>query len=171
MSLVWNASLWTKFESSLHVARCTCALLAWCLVARGLWPYLTYESTLLHMHAHNRRYGYDLQQRPVVWVRGNVKDYKRLNVALELAMHVLVVEAALSMLPDGVTEVSLVADASGLGIRTVSPSLMQVKRVLVVLHCRLRGALRALTWNDACLLFRLCAYTAGLVANPGEWLS
>ena len=71
-------------------------------------------------------YGYDTAQRPICWVRSRLKDYKRLNVAKEIAMHVLIMEAAASCMPPGVTEVTIIADASGLGVRSVSPSLMKV---------------------------------------------
>lgn len=77
-------------------------------------------------------HGYDVANRPVLWVRPHLKDYSRLDVKAEVALHVLMLDTGVRLMPPGVTEIAIVADAAQLGLRTVSVSLMRaLLKVLV----------------------------------------
>ena len=69
--------------------------------------------------------GYDVHGRPVLFVRAARKNYADLNVAKQVAMHVLMLETGVQFMPPGVTQFVLCADASDLGLRSVSLSLMK----------------------------------------------
>ena len=75
-------------------------------------------------------------------------------------MHVIMIEAAVSLMPPGVTEATIVADASGLGVRQMSPSLMKVRHAASApadhkaMACHVVPTTmlcRSASWPDACI--------------------
>jgi hypothetical protein len=71
-------------------------------------------------------HGFDRQGRPLLWVRPALKGWRGMNRRRELLAHVALLEAGLQLLlPRGVLQFALVADARGLGLSTFDPSLMR----------------------------------------------
>ena len=72
-------------------------------------------------------HGFDRQGRPLLWVRPARKGWRGMDRRREVLAHVALLEAGLSelLLPRGVLQFALVADARGLGLSTFDPSLMR----------------------------------------------
>jgi len=87
-------------------------------------------------------YGYDRIGHPIVWVRPKLLDYKRINVPMELKMHMLFLEMGIKLMMQGkITSFTLVADAKDLGVKDFDYSLMAglVELVTTVYPDRLEG--------------------------------
>eukprot|EP00051_Salpingoeca_urceolata_P002203 m.48085 g.48085 ORF g.48085 m.48085 type:complete len:558 (-) comp11968_c0_seq1:256-1929(-) len=69
--------------------------------------------------------GYDPEGRPVLWVRPLLKDWKNISVAEELRLHAMMIDHGISMMPEQVHSMVLVADATGMGLSQASPALMK----------------------------------------------
>jgi hypothetical protein len=91
---------------------------------------------------------------------GQVKDYARFNLDLELQMHVAMLEFGVTTMPPGVTTFIIIADSSNLGVKQISLGLMQVGAdtlccPFVVLPVRRRGLV--LSWLLRLLLWTVLA--------------
>jgi hypothetical protein len=72
-------------------------------------------------------YGYDFENRPILWVRPKLKDWKHMSSIREneIRAHVYMIEVGCKyFMPPGVTTFTLVADAARLGPREVDLRLM-----------------------------------------------
>ena len=70
--------------------------------------------------------GYDRERRPMLWVRPKLKKWRGMDREREVLAHVALIEAGLQLLlPPGVTQFVLVADAAGLGFTHFDASLMR----------------------------------------------
>jgi len=58
-------------------------------------------------------YGYDHARRPILWARPQRKDYDNLNVENQLLLHIQLIEQGIKLMPRGVTDFTIVADARG----------------------------------------------------------
>jgi hypothetical protein len=89
--------------------------------------------------------GYDVKRRPILWVRPKLKNWKQLDVAKETAMHILLIETCLhQLMPTGVTQFCLVADARGVGFGQMNVKMMKsLLKVLTTGYPDRLGALAA----------------------------
>lgn len=70
-------------------------------------------------------YGCDTEQRPILWVRPQKKDWKNIDVELEGRLHVFMIEYGIRHMPKGVTCFTVVADAANMGMSQANPTLMK----------------------------------------------
>ena len=70
-------------------------------------------------------HGVDRGGRPILWVRNCLKNWGRINVDAEIAMHRKILDGTIRGMPPGVTQFRIVADATGLGFRQMNLSLMR----------------------------------------------
>ena len=57
-------------------------------------------------------HGYDVEGRPVIWLRCNRKPWMIPDVAAEVSLYILVSDFAIAMMPEGVTDFVVVSDSS-----------------------------------------------------------
>jgi len=73
-------------------------------------------------------YGYDFQNRPILWVRAKLKDWGSMSARrdLEVRAHVYLLELGCRrFMPPGVTTYTIVTDSAGLGMQQVDLRLMR----------------------------------------------
>ncbi|CAK4150598.1 unnamed protein product [Aphanomyces euteiches] len=71
-------------------------------------------------------YGYDRHNRPVIWTRPKLKNWGKMDTALEIRAHVFMVELGIKhFMPPGVTTFTLVTDCRDVGYREVDIRLMK----------------------------------------------
>lgn len=89
-------------------------------------------------------FGYDLERRPILWVRSSVKDWKHYNTHDELAMHLhLLDQAILHYMPEGVSQFCLIAEAELTwgAIKTSRQSIAFFKQLSLALRTCYSGRL------------------------------
>lgn len=72
-------------------------------------------------------YGYDFQNRPILWVRGRLKDWKHMSQHrdAEIKAHIFLLEAcSRKLMPPGSTTYTVVTDSSKLGVSQMDLRLM-----------------------------------------------
>lgn len=57
-------------------------------------------------------HGYDIEGRPVIWLRCNRKPWMIPDVAAEVALYILLSDFAISVMPEGITDFVVVSDSS-----------------------------------------------------------
>lgn len=77
-------------------------------------------------------HGYDFERRPILWVRAQLKDWSKLKTEDEVFAHVTMIDAMIRHMAVGVTTFVVVSDASNIGLRQVSISLMRELMKLLV---------------------------------------
>ncbi|KAH7474593.1 CRAL-TRIO domain-containing protein C3H8.02 [Phytophthora ramorum] len=73
-------------------------------------------------------YGYDFQNRPILWVRAKLKDWTAMSSRrdVEVRAHVYLLELGCRLfMPPGVTTYTIVTDSAGLGMAQVDLRLMR----------------------------------------------
>ncbi|KAE8911331.1 hypothetical protein PF005_g12469 [Phytophthora fragariae] len=73
-------------------------------------------------------YGYDFQNRPILWVRAKLKDWDTMSSRrdIEIRAHVFLLELGCRrFMPPGVTTYTIVTDSAGLGMKQVDLRLMR----------------------------------------------
>ncbi|KAG6597995.1 Transmembrane protein [Phytophthora cinnamomi] len=73
-------------------------------------------------------YGYDFQNRPILWVRAKLKDWNAMASRrdIEVRAHVYLLELGCRrFMPPGVTTYTIVTDSAGLGMKQVDLRLMR----------------------------------------------
>ncbi|KAI9915459.1 hypothetical protein PsorP6_008244 [Peronosclerospora sorghi] len=73
-------------------------------------------------------YGYDFQNRPILWVRSNLKDWETMSSRrdVEVRAHVYLLELGCRyLMPPGVTTCTIVTDSAGLSIKQIDLRLMR----------------------------------------------
>mmetsp|Transcript_15837 Transcript_15837/g.22228 ORF Transcript_15837/g.22228 Transcript_15837/m.22228 type:complete len:104 (-) Transcript_15837:602-913(-) len=63
------------------------------------------------------RRDFDIYGRPVLWVRNSRKDWWKINLEAETRAHIWMLEWGLRILPPGVSQFVLVADAQDMSMR------------------------------------------------------
>ncbi|RQM11503.1 hypothetical protein B5M09_002136 [Aphanomyces astaci] len=70
--------------------------------------------------------GYDYHNRPIIWTRPKLKNWAKMDTALEIRAHVYMIELGIKhLMPPGVTTFTLVTDCRDVGYREVDIRLMK----------------------------------------------
>ncbi|ETV98087.1 hypothetical protein H310_09370 [Aphanomyces invadans] len=71
-------------------------------------------------------FGYDYHNRPIIWTRPKLKNWGKMDTALEIRAHVFMIELGIKhLMPPGVTTFTLVTDCRDVGYREVDIRLMK----------------------------------------------
>ncbi|KAF0696141.1 Aste57867_13087 [Aphanomyces stellatus] len=71
-------------------------------------------------------HGYDRLNRPIIWTRPKLKNWTKMDTALEIRAHVFMIEIGIKhLMPPGITTFTLVTDCRDVGYREVDIRLMK----------------------------------------------